>query len=146
MMNRKASYWLLGGAAALAPLVIIAASGPEGSVTTGQAAFQDYKEIKAGQFRKITAADLPEPFATKSSSNGARLVPRPEGAWPQAPAGFKVELYATDLGNSGNARELRTAPNGDIFLAETGRGQITIFRGVELGLHWQHHFGCPLPV
>src|ERR1700678_3412049 len=66
MMNRKASYWLLGGAAALAPLIILAA-GIEGSVTTGQAAFQDYSQVKTGAFRKITAADLPEPFATKSS-------------------------------------------------------------------------------
>ena len=127
MIDRKASYWLLGGAAALAPLVILAASGIEGSVTTCQAAFQDYKEVKTGAFRKITAADLPEPFATKSSSNGARVVPRPDNAWPQAPEGFKVDLYATGLGDP---RELRTAPNGDIFLAETGRGEIKIFRGV----------------
>jgi hypothetical protein len=98
MMNRKASYWLLGGAAALAPLIILAA-GIEGSVTTGQAAFQDYSQVKTGAFRKITPADLPEPFATKSSNNGARLVPRPENAWPQAPEGFKVDLYATGLGN-----------------------------------------------
>jgi len=127
MSNRKPSHWLLG-AAAMAPLVIIAASSTEGSVTTGQAAFQDYKNIKPGQFRKITPADLPQPFATQSSSNGARIIPRPENAWPQAPEGFKVELYATGLIFP---RALRTAPNGDIFLAETSpRGEIKIFRGV----------------
>jgi glucose/arabinose dehydrogenase len=127
MMNRKASYWLFGAAAALAPLVILAASGPEGAVITGQAAFQDYKAIKTGTFRKITAADLPEPYATKSSSNGATMAPRPQDAWPKAPAGFKVDLYTTGLDNP---RELRTAPNGDIFLAESGSGEIKIFRGV----------------
>jgi glucose/arabinose dehydrogenase len=109
------------------PIVIAAASGAEGFVATGQAAFQDYRSIKAGQFRKITPADLPAPYASESASNNAHVVPRPADAWPQAPAGFKVDLYATGLGNP---RELRTAPNGDIFLAETGRGEIKIFRGV----------------
>jgi hypothetical protein len=44
-----------------------------------------------------------------------------------APKGFKVELYATGLDNP---RLLRTAPNGDLFLAESETGKIKVFRGV----------------
>jgi glucose/arabinose dehydrogenase len=55
------------------------------------------------------------------------VVPRPENAWPVTLPGFKVELYATGLDNP---RLLRTAPNGDIFLAEMHAGQVRIFRGV----------------
>src|SRR5438094_7174976 len=95
-------------------------------LVTGQAAFVDYRTMKAGTFRRITVADLPQPFATESARNNARVVPRPADAWPQAPAGFKVEQFATGLAG---ARTLRLAPNGDLFLAETRGGNIKIFRG-----------------
>ena len=64
---------------------------------TGSAAFASYQSVKPGIFRKITAADLPAPLATPSSTNRAEIIPRPADAWPQAPANFKVELYATGL-------------------------------------------------
>ena len=89
--------------------------------------FTDFRYEKPGTTRKITVKDLPEPYATKSSQNGAELVARPENAWPVAPAGFKVELFA---GGLDNPRLLRTAPNGDIFLAESDPGRIRVFRGV----------------
>ena len=91
------------------------------------APFTDFRYESPGTTRKITVNDLPEPFATRSSSNGAELVARPENAWPVAPAGFKVELYATGLDNP---RWLRTAPNGDFFLAEMEPGRIRVFRGI----------------
>jgi len=93
---------------------------------TGQAAFIDGRAMKPATFRKVTVDALPPPFATSSSANPPRLVPRPANAWPQAPAGFKVDLYATGLDEP---REIRTAPNGDLFVAETHLGQIKIFRG-----------------
>jgi glucose/arabinose dehydrogenase len=96
------------------------------NVLTGSAAFIDGRSMKPGTFRKVTVDGLPKPFATESSSNAPRVVPRPEGAWPQAPAGFKVEMYATSLDQP---REIRTAPNGDFFVAESHLGQIKIFRG-----------------
>jgi glucose/arabinose dehydrogenase len=91
------------------------------------APFTDFRYEAPGTTRKITVADLPEPFATKSSSNGPEVVARPANAWPIAPAGFKVELYFSALENP---RTLRTAPNGDIFVAETEVGRIRVFRGV----------------
>lgn len=97
------------------------------AVLTGQTAFTDAAHESPGTRRHITVADLPAPAPEQSVDNGPSVVPRPANAWPKAPAGFKVELYATDLINP---RELRTAPNGDIFLAESEGGQIKIFRGV----------------
>ena len=42
----------------------------------------------------ITVADLPAPFATEAANNGPKVVPRPEGAMPQAMPGYTVTLYA----------------------------------------------------
>jgi glucose/arabinose dehydrogenase len=46
---------------------------------------------------------------------------------PKTLPGFKVNVYASDLTNP---RELRAAPNGDIFLAEMDKGDIKVLRGV----------------
>ena len=61
------------------------------------APFTDFRSEKPGAMHKITAKDLPAPYATSSALNWPRTVDRPKGAWPQAPAGFKVELFATGL-------------------------------------------------
>jgi len=92
-----------------------------------KAPFTDFRYEKPGTTHKITVNDLPQPFATESVGNGAEIVARPANAWPVAPEGFKVELYAAGLSNP---RWLRTAPNGDIFLAESGAGRIRVFRGI----------------
>ena len=96
-------------------------------VLSGQAAFTDAAHEYPGIRRLLTVADLPAPAPKESVDNGPTLVPRPANAWPMAPEGFKVELYATGLDNP---RLLRTAPNGDLFLAESESGKIKIFRGV----------------
>jgi glucose/arabinose dehydrogenase/mono/diheme cytochrome c family protein len=89
--------------------------------------FTDFRYEKPGTIRKITVSDLPRPYATRSADNGPDLVARPANVWPVALPGFKVELYAAGLDNP---RTLRTAPNGDIFLAESESGRIRIFRGL----------------
>lgn len=92
-----------------------------------KAPFTDFRYEKPGTTRKITVKDLPQPYATDSAQNGPEVVARPQNAWPVAPAGFKVELFASGLDNP---RLLRTAPNGDIFLAESEAGRIRVFRGI----------------
>jgi glucose/arabinose dehydrogenase len=89
--------------------------------------FTDYRFEKPGTVRKITLEDLPAPLATMSAGNGPQIVARPENAWPKVPAGFKVELYATGLDQP---RLIRTAPNGDSFVAESKLGEIRVFRGI----------------
>lgn len=101
--------------------------------------FADAQSLKPGTFHKITVDQLPAPFATKSAANFGPLAPRPEGALPQAPPGFKVELYTTGLSTP---RQIRTAPNGDLFVVESypasrnpfggpiaANGDVKIFRG-----------------
>ena len=92
-----------------------------------KAPFTDFRYEKPGATRKITVADLPAPNASASSDNGPEEVSRPANAWPVAPSGFKVELFASGLDNP---RWLRTAPNGDLFLAESSAGRIRVFRGM----------------
>ena len=87
--------------------------------------FSDYRSDKPGKVHKIALGDLPAPFATTSANNNAKLSPRPEGAMPQAPSGYSVSLYAAGLDNP---RLLRTAPSGDVFLAESRTGLIKVFR------------------
>jgi glucose/arabinose dehydrogenase len=103
-----------------------AANAP-GPVLTGQSAFTDFTKESPGVRRHLTVADLPGPRPDESVDNGPTVVARPSNAWPIAPKGFKVELYATGLDNP---RLLRVAPNGDLFLAESQTGKIRVFRGV----------------
>jgi glucose/arabinose dehydrogenase len=98
------------------------------TMLTGQAAFTDAAHEAPGIRRHLTVADLPAPAPDQSVDNGAHVVPRPANAWPIAPKGFKVELYTTGLENP---RELRLAPNGDLFLAESDTGKIKVFRDVK---------------
>jgi glucose/arabinose dehydrogenase len=96
-------------------------------VLTGQDAFTDAAHESPGIRRHLIVADLPAPAQQESVDNGPTLVPRPESVLPIAPKGFKVALYATGLDNP---RLLRTAPNDDLFLAESETGKIKIFRGI----------------
>src|ERR1035438_6383104 len=92
-----------------------------------QPPFTDFRFEKPGTIRKIEVKDLPPPYATETANNGPQLVARPDGAWPKAPDGFTVQLYADGLDNP---RLIRTAPNGDFFLAESSTGKIKVFRGI----------------
>jgi len=130
MNKRRIIAWSICLAAATWMLYAAGEKVDVKNLFTGQAAFIDGRSMKPGTFRKVTVDALPPPFATSSSANPPRLIPRPADAWPQAPAGFKVELYATNLDQP---REIRTAPNGDLFVAETHSGQIKIFRGRDEG-------------
>ena len=114
-------------AMAAATLIVVLGNAEPKTVLTGTKAFASYATEKPGTWRKITPSDLPKPFATASANMRAMIVPRPADAWPQALPGFKVELFASDLDTP---REIRTAPNGDLFVMESNKGEILIFRGV----------------
>ena len=101
------------------------AAEPTGKVLTGQGALGDWTTDAPGIRRRITLADLPRPFASESVRNHPNVVKRPANAWPKVPAGFKVEEFLAGLNNP---RLIRAAPNGDIFLAESGPGRIRMLR------------------
>jgi hypothetical protein len=85
----------------------------------------DWQREAPGISHHFTVADLPPPFATRSAGNGPQVVPQPDGAMPSVLPGFTVKKFAEGLHNP---RLLRTAPNGDIFIAETARGRIQVLR------------------
>jgi glucose/arabinose dehydrogenase len=120
------SLSLIVGLFAIGGLLVWADANPD-KVLTGSAAFTTALTDKPGVFRKITAADLPQPNPAQSASNFPRVVPRPDGVIPQTLPGFSVGLFASGLKIP---RAMKRAPNGDIFLAENGAGQIRIYRGI----------------
>jgi len=69
--------------------------------------------------------NLPAPFATKSVGNGPSKAEAPSGFLPTVPKGFHINIFAKDFKTP---RLLTVAPNGDIFLAETGADRIVILR------------------
>jgi glucose/arabinose dehydrogenase len=89
--------------------------------------FTDFRLEVPGAVHRIAVSDLPAPYATSSAGNAPTMVARPANTWPKAPMGFKVGLYSDGLATP---RVVRVAPNGDVFVAESGGGQIRAFRGL----------------
>src|SRR6267143_956223 len=77
--------------------------------------------ILPGQVTHGQKPKLPPPFATESAGNGPERVKPPAGFLPTVPQGFRVNLFAKDFKRP---RWLTVAPNGDIFLADTGADEI----------------------
>jgi glucose/arabinose dehydrogenase len=68
---------------------------------------------------------LPPPFVTKSAGNGPKGVKPPEGFLPTVPVGFHVNIFAQDFKRP---RFITTAPNGDIFVTDSGAGEVVVLR------------------
>lgn len=116
----------------LSVAAILALAGPSpaqekvgAGVLTGEAAYGGWEQNRPGTRRLIRPQDMPLPYVSPSVGNSAGIAPRPEDMKPEAIAGFDVELFASGLDRP---RVMRTAPNGDIFLADSGSGQIHVFR------------------
>jgi len=92
-------------------------------VLTGKDAFGGWKDDAPGVTRKFSVEDLEPPFLSKSASNTAQPVPRPDGALPKVPDGYKIELVAKGIDNP---RAIRFAPNGDLFVANSEDGQVLV--------------------
>ena len=131
--SRKQAVFLLLSLVVVCAGISVALALPEGesgTMLTGAAAFSTAVTEKPGTFRKITVADLPAPFSTPSSANQSHIVPRPADASLQVPPGFQVQLFATGFEQP---RELRTAPNGDVFVADSSAGEIKVMHGMAGG-------------
>jgi glucose/arabinose dehydrogenase len=126
----KYRYQLLLAVCFLFSIIFLSLVRPADSLAQSRgdvSPYTDFRGEQPGRVHKITASDLPQPYNTKSAAIFSDPVSRPSDAWPQAPQGFQVELYA---GGLQNPRLIRTAPNGDLFLAESDPGKILVFRGV----------------
>jgi glucose/arabinose dehydrogenase len=94
-------------------------------VRSGKAAYGDWRTDAPGVVRHITVASMPPPFASPSVAGAPEVVARPAGAQLHVPPGFVVNKFASGLDKP---RTLRVAPNGDVFLAESGANRIMVFR------------------
>ncbi len=146
-MNSRTTLLALAVFASSAAFAQKPADTPQQPLLTGQAAFTDWAQQRPGVRHKITLGDLPAPNPAEAVDNGPNVVPRPITAWPIAPAGFSVTLYAggdskpleraaatehmkLSNGTFTQPRFIATAPNGDLFLADSGAGTIFVLRGV----------------
>jgi glucose/arabinose dehydrogenase len=85
-----------------------------------------------GKTYLIRPEELPPPFDTPSANNFPRLVARPAGAELKVPAGFQVDLfYDGQLGGNNSPRMMTLAPNGDVFVVDSGGNQIYVLRDAD---------------
>jgi glucose/arabinose dehydrogenase len=101
-----------------------------GAVLQGRAAFTDWSADRPGLRRHITPADLPAANLGGSYANGVRITRRAAGQTPSVPPGFAISLLAEGLDGP---RQIRAAPDGDIFVAETGPGRVHVLRPTASG-------------
>lgn len=92
----------------------------------------DWKLDAPGREHRIDLTRLPAPYATPSAANFPELVARPAGARLAVPAGFHVAVFSDQVQAP---REMRAAPNGDIFITETQRGRVKVMRPSADGTH-----------
>lgn len=122
MKSFQFAFMMLAAALATGSL----ARGADEEKRVGTAAFGGWQQDKPGLWRHIRPQDLPPPGP--SSSSRSSVSKRPPQAQPQAMPGFEVQLFASELENP---RQMRVAPNGDVFLAESGAGRIRVLRANE---------------
>lgn len=103
-------------------------AAPAAPVAAAADVLADWRSDAPGHRLHIRAADVPAPEAgndpEKSIAGNVAVVDPPAGALPQVPDGFAVEVFAQGFKQP---RTLRRAPNGDIFLAESGAGRVLVF-------------------
>jgi glucose/arabinose dehydrogenase len=82
-----------------------------------------------GDVHLIRPEDLPPPFQTSSANNPPQLVARPAGAELRLPAGFHADLfYDGTLGGDNSPRTMALAPNGDVFVVNSGGSTLYVLR------------------
>src|SRR3954449_7785707 len=130
MMRKYRGRQVSATLAVLAGTIAAAGAGAEdaGKTLSGKEALGDWTTDAPGVRRKITLADLATPYETPSANNFPRVVRRPQGAWPKAPEGFKVTELTTRLVEP---RVIVRAPNGDLFLSESGANRVRVLRDAD---------------
>src|SRR5215470_8552240 len=115
----------------LAPARIVAQGTQQVTeLLEGRAAFTDWSADRPGLRRHIRPADMPAANLGASFSNGVRIAHRSASQKPVVPPGFEISLFVEGLDEP---RLIRAAPNGDIFVAESGAGRVRILRPADSG-------------
>src|SRR5919204_3827039 len=68
-----------------------------------------------------TIQKLPAPYATPSADNGPEVIPQPNGARVQVPAGFTVEVAADGFNTP---RFMLLGPGNEIIMSDSARGMM----------------------
>ena len=103
----------------------VPAKASDPPVLIGQAAFGGAATSASGIRRFIRPQDLPLPFASEPATNGPDTAQMPADAALATPAGFTARMVARGFREP---RVLRVAPNGDLFVADSGAGEIHVLR------------------
>ena len=120
--DKQARTALVAYLASLQGAVTAAAPAKAATPAERQGSWDDNQP---GRIHHIKVTDMPPPFATSSAGNGPRVEARPNGSMPVVPQGFKVSVFASD---ADKPRVALRAPNGDVFLAATAKGEIKVAR------------------
>jgi glucose/arabinose dehydrogenase len=119
------------------PLALVAlVSVHAQEVRTGADALGSWKGDAPGVARHIRPADLPQPTHADNDPEAPdfqrrpKVVEAPQGKMPDVPKGFAVQVFARGLNQP---RVIRIAPNGDIFVAESGSGRVLRFAAASAG-------------
>lgn len=103
------------------------AGGAQAVVAAGP--FDSWRQDAPGVVRSVTLSDIPPPKRGTDKEapdlQNHPVIKHVPGALPKAPPGFTVTRFASGLETP---RTLRIAPNGDLFVAESGAGRILVFR------------------
>lgn len=100
--------------------VLVAAAGSGLALTAALSA----QAPSAPRTYTFSAKDLVTP--TEQTPNPPKLIPRPDGATLALPAGFTATQIAA--GGFKRPRNVAEAPNGDLFVVDSGAGSIVVMR------------------
>jgi glucose/arabinose dehydrogenase len=126
-ITHLAAFAAIGGSllVAISPLAPAPTLAQGAELLQGRAAFTDWHADRPGLRRYIKSTDLPAADLGASHSNGVRVIHRSASEKPVVPPGFEITLFAEGLDEP---RLIRAAPNGDIFVAESGAGRVRVLR------------------
>ena len=122
-MTAASDRLLLALAASCLALAAPQAADQAPAPLVGAAAYGDWTTSAIGVTRVLRPEDMPAPYATSATDNPAKLTARQPEDIPRVPPGFSVSLFVSGIESP---RQMRVAPNGDIFLAESGAGRIRV--------------------
>lgn len=97
------------------------------AVLVGSASLAASQDLP-GQRITVRPDRLPKPYATPSANNSPQVVPRPRGALPRLPPGFRATIFAQGFEEP---RWLAVAPNNDVFLADSEDNRVLLLRDAD---------------
>src|SRR5436190_15205277 len=87
--------------------------------------------VSFGTFSSLAQepSKLPAPYATPSTNNPGKLIPKPDGATLKVPPGFTVEEFAKGFQRP---RFMVEGPGGEVLITDTiPNGTVTVLKGTE---------------